>query len=213
MAVRIEPGLHDCYESCRRLHRRRDPTPHWATCRPPHEVRPAVHALYALVRGRRRGRRAWPRAGRSAPLRALLWEEAAAHARGPGTSGGGGARRCRRPAPRPPARRARPVLRLDALRLRTGARAGPGTSERYAAAPARWAASWARCSAHREASASRSSASLGAAFQLTNFVRDVREDWELDRVYMPAEDSERFGVSTTQIASREPTPGFRACSP
>jgi phytoene synthase len=50
---------------------------------------------------------------------------------------------------------------------------------------------------------------LALAFQLTNFVRDVREDWELDRVYMPAEDLERFGVSTTHIASREPTPGFR----
>jgi phytoene synthase len=28
-------------------------------------------------------------------------------------------------------------------------------------------------------------ASLALAFQLTNFVRDVREDWDLDRVYLP----------------------------
>jgi phytoene synthase len=28
-------------------------------------------------------------------------------------------------------------------------------------------------------------ASLGVAFQLTNFIRDVREDWSLDRVYLP----------------------------
>ena len=28
-------------------------------------------------------------------------------------------------------------------------------------------------------------ARLGVAFQLTNFIRDVREDWELDRVYLP----------------------------
>ena len=35
-------------------------------------------------------------------------------------------------------------------------------------------------------------ASLALAFQLTNFVRDVREDWDLDRVYLPAEDLERF---------------------
>jgi phytoene synthase len=26
---------------------------------------------------------------------------------------------------------------------------------------------------------------LGVAFQLANFLRDVREDWELDRVYVP----------------------------
>ena len=55
----------------------------------------------------------------------------------------------------------------------------------------------------------RSFERLALGFQLTNFVRDVREDWELDRVYMPAEDLERFGVSTRDIASREPTPGFR----
>lgn len=28
-------------------------------------------------------------------------------------------------------------------------------------------------------------ARMGAAFQLTNFVRDVREDWALDRIYLP----------------------------
>jgi phytoene synthase len=28
-------------------------------------------------------------------------------------------------------------------------------------------------------------AALGVAFQLTNFIRDVREDWTLDRVYLP----------------------------
>jgi phytoene synthase len=26
---------------------------------------------------------------------------------------------------------------------------------------------------------------LGVAFQLTNFIRDVREDWDMDRVYLP----------------------------
>jgi phytoene synthase len=29
-------------------------------------------------------------------------------------------------------------------------------------------------------------ASMAKAFQLTNFIRDVREDWVLDRVYLPA---------------------------
>jgi phytoene synthase len=36
---------------------------------------------------------------------------------------------------------------------------------------------------------------LGFAFQLTNFIRDVREDLERGRVYLPAEDLARFGVS------------------
>jgi phytoene synthase len=35
----------------------------------------------------------------------------------------------------------------------------------------------------------------GVAFQLTNILRDVREDLEKGRVYLPAEDLERFGVS------------------
>ncbi len=34
----------------------------------------------------------------------------------------------------------------------------------------------------------------GIAFQLTNILRDVREDAEKGRVYLPAEDLERFGV-------------------
>src|SRR5262249_55468220 len=35
---------------------------------------------------------------------------------------------------------------------------------------------------------------LGVAMQLTNIVRDVREDRARGRVYLPAEDLERFGV-------------------
>jgi phytoene synthase len=34
---------------------------------------------------------------------------------------------------------------------------------------------------------------LGVALQLTNILRDVREDAEMGRVYVPAEDLERFG--------------------
>jgi phytoene synthase len=35
----------------------------------------------------------------------------------------------------------------------------------------------------------------GVAFQLTNILRDIREDAERGRVYLPAEDLRRFGVS------------------
>lgn len=41
----------------------------------------------------------------------------------------------------------------------------------------------------------------GIAFQLTNILRDVREDAERDRIYLPLEDLERFGVSTNELAS------------
>lgn len=36
---------------------------------------------------------------------------------------------------------------------------------------------------------------LGIAFQLTNFIRDVAEDLDRGRIYLPEEDLERFGVT------------------
>lgn len=39
----------------------------------------------------------------------------------------------------------------------------------------------------------------GIAFQLTNILRDVREDAERNRIYLPLEDLERFGVSTSEL--------------
>jgi len=46
----------------------------------------------------------------------------------------------------------------------------------------------------------------GIAFQLTNILRDVREDAEKQRVYLPAEDFSRFGVSPKNF---EPADAFR----
>jgi 15-cis-phytoene synthase len=43
----------------------------------------------------------------------------------------------------------------------------------------------------------------GIAFQLTNILRDVREDYEKDRVYIPAEDFVCFGVSPATLVSTE----------
>ncbi len=40
----------------------------------------------------------------------------------------------------------------------------------------------------------------GIAFQLTNILRDVREDAERGRIYLPLEDLRRFGVAPRQLA-------------
>jgi phytoene synthase len=40
---------------------------------------------------------------------------------------------------------------------------------------------------------------LGLAFQLTNFVRDVAEDLDLGRVYLPGADLARFGVTPADL--------------
>jgi phytoene synthase len=39
----------------------------------------------------------------------------------------------------------------------------------------------------------------GVAFQLTNILRDVREDVDMGRVYLPREDLRRFGVNAEQL--------------
>jgi len=48
---------------------------------------------------------------------------------------------------------------------------------------------------------------LGLAFQLTNFLRDVDEDLDRGRVYVPQEDLRRFGVD---LRWRHSTPEWRA---
>ncbi|GIG88837.1 phytoene/squalene synthase family protein [Plantactinospora endophytica] len=42
---------------------------------------------------------------------------------------------------------------------------------------------------------------LGLAFQLTNFIRDVAEDLARGRVYLPAEDLARFGVTPADLVA------------
>ena len=49
---------------------------------------------------------------------------------------------------------------------------------------------------------------LGNAFQLTNFLRDVAEDLDRGRVYLPQEDVRKFGAQDA-LAERRTTPAFR----
>jgi squalene synthase HpnC len=50
---------------------------------------------------------------------------------------------------------------------------------------------------------------LGLAFQLTNIIRDVHEDYQLGRVYLPEEDLHRYGVSPEDFGRSEATLGVR----
>jgi phytoene synthase len=43
---------------------------------------------------------------------------------------------------------------------------------------------------------------LGVAFQLVNFVRDIGEDLDRGRLYLPLEDLERFGLCRTDVERR-----------
>jgi phytoene synthase len=51
---------------------------------------------------------------------------------------------------------------------------------------------------------------LGIALQLINIIRDVREDWELGRVYLPQDELASFGVTEDDIAAGRATDAWRA---
>jgi 15-cis-phytoene synthase len=48
----------------------------------------------------------------------------------------------------------------------------------------------------------------GVAFQLTNILRDIQEDAERGRIYLPAEDLRRFGVSESDLREGNRSPGL-----
>ena len=50
----------------------------------------------------------------------------------------------------------------------------------------------------------------GMAFQLTNIIRDVKEDALMGRIYLPAEDLARFGHSAQELSGQALNNGFSA---
>jgi phytoene synthase len=207
----MDPALREGYDTARRMLRRHDPTYYFATRRLPAELRPPTHALYGYVRtadqivdGPRRA--ATPEA-RCAALDA--WEAELAAGTG---------------SPQPIVRAladaaARHRLPLDELRTYM-------RSMRIDCAPVRMA-TWEELVAYMDGSAgsvgrimaallavpARHHADLGRlglAFQLANFIRDVREDSRLDRIYLPEDDRARFGVGEADLAASRATPEVRA---
>jgi phytoene synthase len=203
----MDPAVRSAYEECRRLHRRHDPTYYWATRRLPAPVRPATHALYGYVRTADEivdgPRRPPTPAARRAALDA--WEAELHHGLREGAS----------PHPVVGAlvdAATRHALPLDEL--------GPYMrSMRVDCGPVR-IGSWEELQTYMDGSAGgvgRIMAALlgvperhragfgplGQAFQLTNFVRDVREDARLDRIYLP-------GGEPAALAAPRATPEVRA---
>jgi phytoene synthase len=210
----MDSALTAAYETCRRMHRRHDPTYYWSTRWLPRDVRPATHALYGYVRtadqivdGPRRP--ASPGARRAA---LDAWEGALEQ----GLAAGGSPH---------------PVVgalvdaglrhRLPLGELRTYMR-----SMRVDCAPVR-VETWPELEAYMDGSAGSVGrimaqllgvpaphhggyGCLGQAFQLTNFIRDVREDRLLDRIYLPADERARFGVAAADLGEATASPELRA---
>jgi 15-cis-phytoene synthase len=216
----MDPGLRSSYEACRRMHRRHDPTYYWATRRLPADKRPATHALYGYVRTADEivdgpHRPADP-AARCAALD--QWEaqlDAPSHPIARALVDAGR----RHDLPLSELHTYMRSMRIDCgpVQMQTWEEldaymdGSAGTVGRIMAAllavPDRHRADFGR---------------LGQAFQLTNFLRDVREDTALGRSYLPRGDvaegvrraREMFASSDPAVAAapREVRPGIRmAC--
>jgi 15-cis-phytoene synthase len=199
-----DPDVRASYARCRAIQRRHDPTFHLATGALPREVRPAVHALYGFVRGadeivdgverpatpaaRRAALDTWQRtleegvaAGRSEhPVIAALVDAGRRHDLPLGEL----------------------AVYMDAMRVDCDASVRLRTRQeldRYmngsAATVGRIMAPLLGVDARRREAVAR----LGVAFQLTNFLRDIREDFAMDRVYLP-------GLDTDALACGRPAP-------
>ena len=62
---------------------------------------------------------------------------------------------------------------------------------------------------YRDASAEPLAEKLGLAFQLTNIIRDVKEDAAIGRVYLPEEDLAQFGLSPSDLQDMRDPSRFR----
>jgi phytoene synthase len=207
----MDPALTEGYETSRRMQLRYDPTYYFATRRLPAELRPPTHALYGYVRTADQIVDGPRRAATADERRAALdaWE---AELEAGAQSG-------------------QPIVRalVDAAarhRLPLGELRTYMRSMRIDCAPVR-IASWEELVAYMDGSAGsvgrimaallgvppRHHADLGRlglAFQLANFIRDVREDARLDRVYLPAEDRDQFGVTEADLSAPVAGPHLRA---
>jgi 15-cis-phytoene synthase len=201
--------LRESYRTCRRLQRRHDPTYWCATRCLPRDVRPAVHALYGFVRGADEivdgaGRRLPP----GPPRRAALdrWH----HELSDGLASGRSDHPVIAALVDAGRRHALPLHLLDgyiaSMRIDCDEPVRIATEtqlDRYmdgsAATVGRVMAPLlgAPDALHEEI------ARLGVAFQLTNFVRDVAVDWQLDRVYLPGLPEEALRTSTATRDVRE----------
>jgi phytoene synthase len=206
--------LNQSYETCRRMHRRHDPTYYWATRRLPREIRPATHALYGYVRTADEIVDGPHRPASAEARRAALdaWErelhDGLAQGRSPHPVVGAlvdAGRRHRLPLGE--LRTYMGSMRIDCAPVRIGSweeleaymDGSAGSVGRIMApllgVPARHHAGYGR---------------LGQAFQLANFIRDVREDTQLDRIYLPADDRAAYGVPEPDLARGTATPELRA---
>jgi phytoene synthase len=203
----VDPRLQESYRTCRRLQRRHDPTFYCATYCLPRDVQPAVHALYGFVRGADEIVDGPDRPAAGAERRAALdaWELELES----GLAGGRSEHPVIAALVDAGPRHGLPLHLLG--RYMESMRIDCDEPVRIATVP--------ELDAYMDGSAAtvgrlmapllrapdpEAVARLGVAFQLTNFIRDVPLDWELDRVYLPGlpEDDLRTGTASERLRER-----------
>ena len=188
------------------MQRRHDPTYYWATRGLPRDVRPAVHALYGFVRCADEivdgpDRPDEPQARRDSldalesELESGLREGSSQHPAVAALVDAG----ARHDLPLEELRTYMDSMRVDCGPVRI---ASQEELDRYMDGSA---GTVGRIMAPLLGAPERSDefARLGVAFQLTNFIRDVGEDWRLDRLYLP-------GLAEDDVATGRATDAFRA---
>jgi phytoene synthase len=194
-----EAALQAAYDRCRRMQRRHDPTFYWATRRLPARVRPAVHALYGFVRGADEIVDGPHRDADPAVRRAALdaWEAELQQGMKDGRSshpviGALVDAGVRHDLPLELLGTYMDSMRIDCGPVRISTRE---ELDRYMNGSAATVGRIMAPLLGAPPAMTEDVARLGVAFQLTNFIRDVREDWSLDRVYLPGleEDDLRRG--------------------
>jgi phytoene synthase len=198
-------SLDECYELCRRAQRAHSRTYYFSTQLFPAEVRPKVHAMYAFMRYADEivdNPGATSLKDQLSGLDAFEEETLAAVAG--------------KEAPNPVLRAFADTVRtsgisdelivafMKSMKMDTSVFRYPtyGDLEEYVYGSAAVVglmmccvigANDPRAIPHAEA--------LGVAMQLSNFLRDIREDWERGRVYLPLEDLDRFGYAEEDLAA------------
>ena len=174
------------YDTCRRMQRRHDPTYFWATRCLPAERRRAVHALYGFVRGA--DDIADGRAGADGRRVALdAWQGELERGLLLGTSDHPVIAALVDAGPRFGMPLELMPQYMDAMRSDGSVPVRMRTQVELDAYMDGTATVGRMVAPLLDASAGGAEqlARLGVAFQLTNLIRDVREDWRMGRVYLP----------------------------
>jgi 15-cis-phytoene synthase len=191
--------LKAAYLRCAALQRRHDPTFHVATRALGRDVRPAVHALYGFLRGADELVDGPQRPPTPEARRAALdaWHRALTD----GIAAGGSDHPVIAAVVDAGARHDLPLDELDAymgsMRVDCDGRVRLQTREQLDAYMNGSAGAVGRLMAPLigvPRALREDVARLGVAFQLTNFLRDVREDYAMDRVYLPGLDEEALAA-------------------